>query len=152
LQDNGWDLSSNLTDIQTFAPCGDPDPVLDKVNLHFYDVHFDDLIPYRKHGEVFFDRDLDKVRVSIEYKALQWRRFSSIEFAEVRVELQEALEIADHYGGREYRESLDNQCDVQIWLRPSEWEIGYRNHETSRWESWTIMIDVETGEAWLNQP
>jgi hypothetical protein len=152
LQDNGWDLSSNLVSIQTFAPCGDPDPVLNKVNLDFSDAYFDGFIPCRKHGEVCFDRDSDKVRVSIEYNALSWNRPPSIEFTEVRVELPQALEIADRHGGREYRESLNDQCDVEIWLDSSEWEIRYRNLETSRWEFWTIVIDVETGEARLNQP
>jgi hypothetical protein len=152
LQDNGWDLAPNLASVQTFAPCGEFTPVLNDVNLDYYDAYFDGLRPCRKHGFVALDRDPGTAWVLIEYNALRWRHLPPIDFTKVKVGLQEALRIADSYKGREYRESLNDQCDVSISLGRDSWEISYRNHETSRWEFWAILIDVGTGEVWLEEP
>ncbi|MDY7075330.1 MAG: hypothetical protein SXV54_00265 [Chloroflexota bacterium] len=44
LQDNGWNLSPNLTSLGTIVSC-EPNPVLDKVTMDFVDDYFDGFRP-----------------------------------------------------------------------------------------------------------
>jgi hypothetical protein len=150
LQDNGWDLSPNLTSMGTIASC-EPGLVLDEVEMKFADRYFDELRPSIKWGWISLDRHSNTASVWIEYQALQWKHSASIDLTQVEVGLQEALEIADRHGGRDYRESVNNECNVNIDLWGDEWRIRYREDESSRWEPWIIWIDAATGEAKLEQ-
>ena len=151
LQENGWDLSPNLTGFGAITSCGS-DLVLDEVQMDFVDRYFDGLRPSTKWGWVSLSRRSNTASVLIEYQALQWVRSSGIDLAEVKVGAQEALEIADRYGGREYRESVNDKCRVSVDLWGKRWRIQYRGDDSSRWENWAIWVDAATGEAELDRP
>jgi hypothetical protein len=144
LQDNGWDLSPNLTSIGVVTSCGSS-LVLDRVQLDFVDHYFDGFRPGVKWGRVSLDRHSNTASVHISYQALQWVWLSGIDLAGVKVGAQEALEIADRYEGQQYRESANDKCKMAIDLGSSGWRIRYRENDGSRWEDWAIWVDAETG-------
>ena len=152
LQDNGWDLSPNLTGIGAITSCGYT-LALDEIQLDFTSRYFDGLRPSVKRGWVSLDRRSNTASVYISYQAMQWVRSSGIDLAEVKVGIHEALEIADQYAGQDYRESVDNKCQVRVYLGSRGWRIKYRKEEERpQWETWTIWVDAVTGEAELEQP
>jgi hypothetical protein len=114
LVDNGWDLSPNLTMLHGFVLCQSY-PILDRLNADFADAYFVGVIPHLKMASFRLDQATSTASVLITYQALRWRH-DTLDLSRMEVGLYEALEIADRYGGQEFRESVSNRCVVSIYL------------------------------------
>jgi hypothetical protein len=145
LEDHGWDLAPNLSGLHGFVPCQSyPEP--DRFYLDVAYAYFDGVVPYLKWASVSFDRNANTASVWIEHQALRWRH-DTLDLSKIEVGLYEALEIADRYGGQDFRESVNNECLVGIWLGDAEWEIDYAELGPVIWSEEGILVDFRTGEA-----
>jgi hypothetical protein len=145
LEDNGWDLSPNLTMLDGFVPCQSY-PALDRLNAHFADAYFVGVIPHLKMASVSLDQTTSTASVLITYQALRWRH-DTLDLSRMKVGLREALEIADRYGGQEFRESVSDRCVVSIYVTDYEWKIGYKELGQPTWSDLRIQIDAKSGKA-----
>jgi hypothetical protein len=76
-----------------------------------------------------------------------WRRpRGSIDWAGIKVQMSEALEIAEAEGGRAFREAIGNDCRIAGFLQEPVWAIEYLKVEEST-ASLTFEIDILTGEV-----
>ncbi len=91
---------------------------------------------------------------------LEWREseyspdFSShlyFDLSQVKISAEEALQIAENNGGKDYRGTLDNQCDISVFLKYSDslfsnsydWLVYY-SHDFS------VKVDKQTGVYKIN--
>ena len=143
-EDHGWDLAPNLTWIGASGPCESyPEP--DRFSADLADAYFDGVVPYLKWAWISFDRNTNTASVLIEHQALRWRH-GTLDLSKPNIGLYEALEIADRYGGRDYREDVSDKCRVSISLNDHVWKITYKESGEPWAEQW-IVVDSRTGKA-----
>jgi hypothetical protein len=75
--------------------------------------------------------------------------WGSIELAQIRFSVDDALTIAESNGGMEKRLSVGNVCDVSLWLSPDSpryqgWEVRYTTKEDIKF--FRIQVDPVTGK------
>ena len=145
LQNSDWGLSPDLTRVSVLLPC-QSDPVLDELDMDFADVYFDGVIPHLKMASVSLDRTTNTASVMISYQALRWRR-SPLGFSKMEIGLHQALAIADHYGGQEFREGVNDRCVMSIFVTDYEWRIGYKELGQPIWSDLRIRVDAQSGKA-----
>jgi hypothetical protein len=144
LEDHGWNLAPNLTSFFVRVPCQSyPEP--DLLSMNFADAYFEGVVPRLKTASVSFDQNTNTGSVLIEYQALRWRH-DTLDLSKTNVGLYEALEIADRYGGRDYREDVNDKCRVIISLSEHVWNISYKE-SGEPWSEQRILVDFRTGEA-----
>jgi hypothetical protein len=145
LNNSDWGLSPHLTMISTLLPC-ESDPVLDRLDMDFADVYFDGVVPYLKMASVSLDRTTNTASVLISYQALRWGH-SPLDFSKMEISLHQALEIADRYGGQEFRERVNGECEVSIFVSDYDWKIGYKESGQLTWSDLRIQVDAKSGRA-----
>lgn len=141
------DMSPNLYRITTnVIPCT-LNLSLDHLTLEFADSYFaEGYIPSIKYAELTFDRESGIVEVQTSYSPMHWGH-SSLELSKTTVDFYEALALADVFKGQEFRESLDNACEISVRLTSNHyWLIAYREND-GEWQNWRIQIDAVTGEV-----
>ena len=90
--------------------------------------------------------------VEIVEPKFPWRRpRGSIDWAGIKVQMPEALEIAEAQGGQAFREAVGNDCRIVGFLQRPVWAIHYLKAEEST-ASLTFEIDVFTGEVKMQRP
>lgn len=93
------------------------------------------------------------IRVNPSYRSVAWGdeaifpRFvidwKGIKLEELVITADDALKIAEEHGGREYRESVDNDCSIFLILQPrsySGWLVTYGLN------GFVVLIDPYTGK------
>jgi hypothetical protein len=80
-------------------------------------------------------------------KLVNW---SSIGFVQNQLSADEIMQIADNDGGQEKRVSVENACDISMWLAPDSadyngWEVNYTRRDDGT-SMFRIQIDPYTGE------
>ena len=149
LRESGWDLDPTLTSVGSLVPCK-PDPSLEIDNMVFDFVgsYRAGLLPSVKWATVVIDRSLGSADVRVTYEVWEMARSRPDDSWPPRVDLRDALAIADGHGGRVYREMYSDVCDASLRLSGSRWRVRYRADTRPGWERWWIWVDAETGEAW----
>lgn len=146
LEAQGWNVSPNLTWLFTVGLSCAPNPTLNRLVMTFADFYMEGLVPSVKHAELEFDRAAGIVKVHISYSPMHWRH-STLDLSKTIVDFYQAIAIADAYGGQEFRESVNNACDMKVALTSRNvWSVVYRENG-QRWENWEIRVDAITGEA-----
>jgi hypothetical protein len=80
-------------------------------------------------------------------KLVNW---SSIRFEHNQPSADEILQIADNAGGQNKRLSIENACDISMWLAPDSanyngWEVNYTRKDDGT-SMFHVQIDPYTGE------
>lgn len=144
LEDHGWNLDPNLTWLSASGSCQSyPKP--DRFSVDFADAYFDGVVPHLKWAWISFDRNANTASVWIEHQAIRWRH-DTLDLSKANVGMREALEIADRYGGRDYRKDVNDECRVSICLSDDAWNISYKE-SGEPWSEQRILVDFRTGKA-----
>ncbi|MBN2392410.1 MAG: hypothetical protein JXR84_16895 [Anaerolineae bacterium] len=146
LEANGWNASPNLTWFYTIElPCS-PNPVLSSLKMMFADSYMDGLVPSVKYAELKFDRTTNTVTVHIFYSPMHWGH-PTLDLSKTTVDFYQMLAVADAHGGQEFRESVNNACDIRVILTSrNTWSVKYRENGR-QWENWEIRVNAITGKA-----
>jgi hypothetical protein len=146
LESSAWNLPPNLVMFGTNVPCSVPTG-LTRLHLGFEAVDFVGVVPHRKVAVVDLDRSTDSASVRIYDAGPSLTPLQTLQFSRMLVDSHEALAIADRYGGREFRESVNNNCEVSLWIRDYEWGINYKESGQSTRPELRIRIDAKSGKA-----
>jgi len=146
LEANGWNVSPNLTRLHsTKLPCS-PNPALNGLVMFFADSYMEGYVPSVKHAELVFNRTANTVEVHISYSPMHWGH-SRLDLSKTKVDFYQALAIADAYGGRAFRDSVNDACDISVILTSRNvWLVCYRENG-QQWEDWEIRVNAITGKA-----
>jgi len=144
LEDHGWDLAPNLTVVSALVSCQSC-PTWSRLDMDFADAYLHGVVPYLKMASISFDQNTNTASVLIEHQALRWRH-DTLDLSKAKVGLCEALEIADRYAVRDYREDASDGCKASIFLSDHVWKISYKE-SGEPWSEQLILVDSRTGKA-----
>jgi len=152
LETHEWDLPPNLTNMGYASfPCA-ASPTLNAWSMSFEASYFNGIIPTRKSAYIVFNHATSTATVTINSIPFLWpRRSAVLDLSKITVDCYEAFEIADTYAGQEFRDSVNDACQMGLGMTSDYiWSIRYREHDQRR-EDWGIRVDAITGEVERHQ-
>jgi hypothetical protein len=146
LEDSGWELSPNLTKIWTTFPC-QSDGVLDHLEMQFSDAYFSGIIPHLKVASVSLNHTRDVASVRIGDEASRWRH-SPMDVSAMKVGFYEAVKIADRYAGKEFRQTVNDRCEMTVFVTDYTWKVYYfRDDQQIPVPDLKIEINARSGKV-----
>lgn len=116
------------------------------VEMAFESFYFDGRTPNVKSAVISFDRSANEVSIYIYYHQFEFK-VSQLDLSRIQVEPNEALEIADHFAGQNFRDSINDNCTMAIQLDSDYmWKVRYHKNG-QQWEDWEIWVDAIDGEV-----
>jgi hypothetical protein len=146
LRSNGWNLSLDPVNLGGNSPCSSS-LQLTKLNMEFAATDFVGILPHGKAATVDLDRATNKASIWIYDAGFRLKHSQRMELSKMAIGLHDAFDIADRNGGQDFRQSLNNHCEVLFWINDYEWQFAYRELGQSTRVGLRIQVDAKSGKV-----
>lgn len=123
-----------------------PSLSLNHFHAEFMAYEFRGILPYKRFAQLSFDQAAGSAFVWITEEGPVLTRSPLMDFSKVKVHSREVLDLAEQAGGEQYRQRVNNQCQISISLVRYKWKIYYWQHGQKDAPGLWIEVDARTGK------
>ncbi len=162
LHDIGWSPPHNMVQFGASFRCGDSYTLEEVSNILFEKKYLSTSGPIYESARIWFGWHNEEIRIltarSINLPMDALLPVNGLDFSRKKVSAADAYDLAEANGGAEFRESIDNNCEVLVRLSSgTEWHIDYSGDKTGEDDEFSrpqlnIYINAMTGKIRIEEP
>jgi len=140
----------SLKDMQFSLKCTETAAGPQSAQLRFFKTEDTDQYPSQLIHDFVVLPDENKIAVNASRYSLYDNRWQAIDWAVIKIPVEDALQIAEHNGGALFRKETDNRCAISAEITSDnngKWVIIYSSGSGDQEKSFKLEIDTQTGDV-----